>query len=126
MVSQWHYSLHTKYLFSSNAIYRNTSRGAIVLPWERQVLGERNHLFFLYIWNQTCFIQYPVLHKFYTAWFSLVRLFLFSQVWQNYLSVRKFISEILKKKYIAMLIYVKIFWGKPYCNNCLQLFIECK
>ena len=26
MVSQWHYSLHTKYIFSSNAIYRYTSR----------------------------------------------------------------------------------------------------
>jgi hypothetical protein len=26
MVSQWHYSLHTKYIFSLNVIYRYTSR----------------------------------------------------------------------------------------------------
>ena len=25
-----------------------------------------------------------------------------------------------------MLIYIKIFWGRPYCNICLQLCIECK
>jgi hypothetical protein len=39
------------YIFSSNAIYRYTSRrirlkGDIVLSWDRQVLGEWNHLFF--------------------------------------------------------------------------------
>jgi hypothetical protein len=43
-----------------------------------------------YIWNQKCSIQYPVIHNYYTAWFSLIRLFFFSQVWQNYLFVRKF------------------------------------
>jgi hypothetical protein len=61
MVSQWHYSLHTKYIFSSNAIYRYT--------WRMESFS------FLYIWNQKCSIQYPVLHKYYTAWFSLVRIF---------------------------------------------------
>jgi hypothetical protein len=35
----------------------------IVLPWDRQVLGEWNHLFFF----QKCSIQYPVLHNYYTA-----------------------------------------------------------
>jgi hypothetical protein len=34
MVSQWHYSLHTKYIFSSNAVYRYTSRrGAFQIYW---------------------------------------------------------------------------------------------
>jgi hypothetical protein len=59
--------------------------------------GRVESIIFLYIWNQKCSIQYPVLHNYYTAWFSLVKLFVFSQVWQNYLFVRKFKSEISKK-----------------------------
>ena len=60
--------------------------------------GRMESFIFLYIWNQKCSIQYPVLHNYYTAWFSLVRLFFVSQVWQNDLFVRKFKSEIFKKK----------------------------
>jgi hypothetical protein len=37
--------------------------------------GKMKSFNFLYIWNQKCSIQYPVLHKYYIAWFSLVRLF---------------------------------------------------
>jgi hypothetical protein len=36
--------------------------------------GRMESFIFLYIWNQKCSIQYPVLHNYYTAWFSLVRL----------------------------------------------------
>jgi hypothetical protein len=39
--------------------------------------GKMESFIFLYIWNQKCSIQYPVLHKYYTAWFSLVRYFFF-------------------------------------------------
>jgi hypothetical protein len=43
--------------------------------------GRMESFIFLYIWNQKCFIQYPVLHNYYTAWFSLVRFFfLFCQL----------------------------------------------
>jgi hypothetical protein len=37
--------------------------------------GRMESFIFHYIWNQKCSIQYPVLHSYYTAWFSLVRLF---------------------------------------------------
>jgi hypothetical protein len=55
--------------------------------------GRMESFILLYIWNQKCSIQYPVLHNYYTAWFFLVRLFFFSQVWQNYLLVRKLSQE---------------------------------
>jgi hypothetical protein len=42
---------------------------------EQTSFGRMESFSFLYIWNQKCSIQYPVLHKYYTAWFSLVRLF---------------------------------------------------
>jgi hypothetical protein len=37
--------------------------------------GRIESFIFRCIWNQKCFIlvQYPVLHNYYTAWFSLVR-----------------------------------------------------
>jgi hypothetical protein len=58
--------------------------------------GRMKSFIFLYTWNQKCSIRYPVLHNYYTAWFSFVRLFFFSQVWQNYLFVRKSKSEIFR------------------------------
>jgi hypothetical protein len=58
--------------------------------------GRMESFIFLYIWNQKCSIQYPVLHKYYTAWFSLDYFFSpksgkIIYLWKN------FISEILKK-----------------------------
>jgi hypothetical protein len=66
--------------------------------WKKTSFGRMESFIFLYIWNQICSVQYPVLHNYYTAWFSLVRILFFSQVWQNYLFVRTFKSEIFKKK----------------------------
>jgi hypothetical protein len=95
----------------------NRPKRGYCFTMERTSFGRMESFSFLYIWNQKCSIQYPVLHKYYTAWFSLVRLFS-SQVWQNYLFVRKFKSEILKKLWINLKsslpwsISITSFWGK--------------
>jgi hypothetical protein len=73
MVSQWHYSLHTKFIFSRGYCFTMVQTS----------FGRMESFIFLYIWNQKCSIQYPVLHNYYTAWFSLVRFFSLSQVWQR-------------------------------------------
>jgi hypothetical protein len=59
--------------------------------------GEWNHLFFFTYEIRNV----PFNIQFYITIILLdypVRLFFFSQVWQNYLFVRKFKSEIYKKK----------------------------
>jgi hypothetical protein len=56
--------------------------------------GRMESFIFLYIWNQKCSIHYPVLHNYYAAWFSLVRLLFFSQVWQNYLLIYICVRDI--------------------------------
>jgi hypothetical protein len=60
-------------------------------------LWSSSSFFFFNIWNQKCSIQYPVLHNYYTAWFSLVRLLCFSQIWQNIYLCRNLNQKYLKK-----------------------------
>ena len=74
-------------------------------------VGRMESFIFLYIWNQKCSFQYPVLHNYYTAWFSSVRFFFFSQVWQNYLFPWSISINSVWGKYVFCIQTVMSLWN---------------
>jgi hypothetical protein len=81
--------------------------------------GRMKSFIFLYIWNQKCSIQYLVLHTYYTAWFSLVRLFFSLPSLPKLFICGKILIRNINKnihkfeKHPSLkYIYINSFWGK--------------
>jgi hypothetical protein len=62
-----------RYFMSINSFFNTVSVSRYSRPWP--TLGRSTSFFLILLFYQKCSIQYPVLHNYYTAWFSLVRFF---------------------------------------------------